>query len=159
MERFILAQSDEQRDSWLDKLKKETGWPDWKIASLAMMINKKEQLALRHQFPILDEDEEKEREKYFAKRKKLLEKYLMLRQKTDELLLEQEKTMEDIITTNEKICALEGHRLSQTIEYFENYPYHTCLVCGKKVFADELTENDVVVKPHSELSIDTIMRK
>ncbi len=164
MEKFILAQTDEQRKEFVEKIKMETGWPDWKIQScIKYLYDRLIKFGLEQQFPILDESEEANREKFFEKRKKLLEKYLKLREREEKILKEKSDIWEDLTKVNEAICELEGHRLSEHLEYEgddSNYfPYRTCLVCGKHIFEHDLTPKDAVVQDNDELSLETILRK
>ena len=95
---------------------------------------------MEQQFSALNESEEASRERFFEKRKELLEKYLKLRKRTDKLLQEQSEIWEDLTKANKAICDLEGHRLSKHLEH-------------------DLTEKDVVVQDNDELTLESMLRK
>lgn len=154
MEKFTLAESDAERKSFFEKLKTETGWPDWKVKlAIEEMNGSKVTFGLTHTFPILEKKEEIQVAGYFEKRKKLLAKYLDLRERTSELLKQQAEIYNEISQISDAICAIEGHRLSKEVAYLDEFPYRTCLICGQKIFEKDLSPNDTVVNLNSELSL------
>lgn len=170
MERYELAQSEEERDLERERVINyflEKGWSLTKIMHLFDTKHVPEsKFGLENYFIRLTDEEDKVRDAAFEKRKSLIYKYHELASKIAPLLDEEDEIWKDLQTLNEEICKIEGHRLSSTSEaefdddgYGRTYTVgytRKCLVCGETIASNNesfyklINYKDVVVKGESD---------
>ena len=159
MEHFEISKSDENRDKDLNVVKEylnsngEEGYPD----SIRIIKKRRLHFGIYNRFPKLSREDDEERDKLFQQRDLQIKKYKRVCGELKAIMFLEKQIWYRIEEINKRICELEGHRLSEEIE--EEYiddglpmpvaHYRTCLVCGKKIYKEGLTNNDVVVKEES----------
>jgi len=170
MERYELFETEEERE--LKREQKINYYLSmqhlhWSKSHIEYMLDQTSttlldsKFGLKNAFPTLTTEEEQTVDEDFEKRKALIFSYQLIASKLIPLLDKEDELWEDIKALNAEICRIEGHRLSsESNEIYEPDGYgdfeslgytRTCLVCGKRVFADELTDKDVVVKGKSDI--------
>ena len=104
MERFELAEIEEERKERYERMKKELGWPDWKMKACDDMLNTSHAWGLENSFKELTKDEEDKVDKLFSKRENLIEEYKELVEQLKPLLDSECEIWEDIQGINKRIC-------------------------------------------------------
>ena len=160
MERFVLAQTEKERERKIRKYE-EAGYDDWQIE---MLMNEKKDFdkdfGLNHTFKKLNNVEEEQLDFLFEKRMKMLEEYEEVLSQLEKIAKEEQMVREIIQKTNSEICEIEGHRLEQrSEEIIDEDGYgglmsfgfvRKCYVCGKSINERDIKPEDVVVKPMVE---------
>ena len=119
------------------------------------MINViRESYGVCNDFPKLSDDDNKKVKELTNKRTALINEYKRLSWFLKPLLEEETKVMNELDSVSDEMCVIQGHRLSANpiplIDYNhglilgEGYA-RTCVICGRIIKKDEMTDNDVVV--------------
>ena len=157
MERFELAETEEARNERYENFKKELNWPDWKLQACDILDSKNpRRFGLEHGFPNLTKRDQRKIDKLFEQRESLLKDYRDIADKLNVMLEKEFEIWNNLEFINQRICELQGHRLSdKTEEIIDGDGYgdylllgysRNCLVCGKRISECNLNETDVVVE-------------
>ena len=118
------------------------------------------EFGINNRFPKLDEADQRKQDVLFNKRHLAINRYNDLCRHLLPMIEEEEKIWNSIEEISNHICEFEGHRLSRELgeEIVQNELgepgtryYRTCLVCAKKIYKEELQDNDVVVQGEPRL--------
>ena len=92
-----------------------------------------------------------------SKDDKVVSKYM---EEIDKISNEEDLLIDAFNDISRSICSIEGHRLSEKILLDEtsHTNYRECLCCNSHIFADTVTEKDIVVKENSNTPVKKLIK-
>ena len=159
MEQFEISKTREKREEDYQRILDFMRRNGIKSLDVTNILEEKDRdFGINNMFPELSKIEEEKQNQLFTQRQLLIGKYKRICDQILPLLKLEEHAWRSLDKLNHEICELEGHRLSETVTeeiipddigHSEVGYYRTCLVCGKRVYKEGLTDRDVVVKGES----------
>jgi len=151
MEEFEYFFTTEMKKDFVqDKLEelRKVGVSPYLIEGWKKQNVEKDVYGLNHQFLTLTEPEQKQILESDEQRKELLKNIQELEERIKELQAQKRSLQKQYSQVSEKICIIQGHRLSGETFYF-NYPekdHRKCFICSKLIHEKELEKNDIIIK-------------